>query len=111
MPGSVAQGTSTRQLVGPEHSAWRRSPRLAHLLFDFAAYRRLRAALGGRCRMAVVGGAPLGERLGHFFRAAGVTVLEGYGRGRRRTDPTLKIKREGVQDHFADDIAALYRGH
>jgi long-chain acyl-CoA synthetase len=24
-------------------------------------------------------GAPLGERLGHFFRGAGITVLEGYG--------------------------------
>ena len=29
--------------------------------------------------MAIVGGAPLGERLGHFFRGAGITVLEGYG--------------------------------
>ncbi|WFE42802.1 AMP-binding protein, partial [Verrucosispora sp. WMMD1129] len=53
--------------------------RLAHLVFDLAAYRRLRAALGGRCRMAIVGGAPLGERLGHFFRGTGITVLEGYG--------------------------------
>src|SRR5262249_12461910 len=25
------------------------------------------------------GGAPLGERLGHFFRGTGITVLEGYG--------------------------------
>nr|WP_205807965.1 AMP-dependent synthetase/ligase [Micromonospora sp. HNM0581] len=53
--------------------------RLAHLVFDLAAYRRLRAALGGRCRLAIVGGAPMGERLGHFFRGAGITVLEGYG--------------------------------
>jgi long-chain acyl-CoA synthetase len=42
-------------------------------------YARLRAALGGRCRYAVSGGAPLGERLGHFYRGIGVTVLEGYG--------------------------------
>ena len=40
---------------------------------------RLRAALGGRCRYAISGGAPLGERLGHFYRGIGVTVLEGYG--------------------------------
>ncbi|TWJ25158.1 long-chain acyl-CoA synthetase [Micromonospora endolithica] len=53
--------------------------RLAHSLFDALAYRKLRAALGGRCQMAIVGGAPLGERLGHFFRGAGITVLEGYG--------------------------------
>ncbi|GIJ24762.1 AMP-dependent synthetase/ligase [Micromonospora lutea] len=53
--------------------------RLAHLVCEFAAYRRLRAALGGRCRMAFVGGAPMAERLGHFFRGAGITILEGYG--------------------------------
>ena len=34
---------------------------------------------GGRCLYAVSGGAPLGERLGHFYRGIGVTVLEGYG--------------------------------
>jgi long-chain acyl-CoA synthetase len=30
-------------------------------------------------RFAVSGGAPLGQRLGHFFRGVGLTVLEGYG--------------------------------
>jgi long-chain acyl-CoA synthetase len=35
--------------------------------------------LGGQCTYAVSGGAPLGERLGHFFRGVGLTVLEGYG--------------------------------
>jgi long-chain acyl-CoA synthetase len=53
--------------------------RLRHLLFDRLVYRRLRAALGGRCSAAVSGGAPLGERLAHFFRGVGVPVLEGYG--------------------------------
>ncbi|MEH0844843.1 AMP-dependent synthetase/ligase [Micromonospora sp. CPCC 205711] len=53
--------------------------RLAHAGCDVLAYRTLRAALGGRCRLAIVGGAPLEERLGHFFRGAGITVVEGYG--------------------------------
>jgi long-chain acyl-CoA synthetase len=59
----------------------RRGPllRIRHSLFDRLVYARLRAALGGRCRYAVSGGAPLGERLGHFYRGIGVTVLEGYG--------------------------------
>lgn len=35
--------------------------------------------LGGRTTWAVSGSAPLGERLGHFYRGLGITVLEGYG--------------------------------
>jgi long-chain acyl-CoA synthetase len=53
--------------------------RLQHALFDRLVYAKLRAAVGGNVGYAVSGGAPLGERLGHFFRGAGITVLEGYG--------------------------------
>jgi long-chain acyl-CoA synthetase len=42
-------------------------------------FRTLRRALGGRVEWAVSGSAPLGKRLGHFYRAMGVTILEGYG--------------------------------
>ncbi|MGZ0146716.1 AMP-dependent synthetase/ligase [Kribbella sp. WER1] len=50
-----------------------------HLLFDKLVYSKLRAVLGGQVQYAVSGGAPLGDRLGHFFRGIGVPVLEGYG--------------------------------
>ena len=50
-----------------------------HAVFDKLVYSKLRAALGGRVRYAVSGGAPLGPRLGHFYRGIGLTVLEGYG--------------------------------
>ena len=53
--------------------------RAQHAVFDRLVYRRVRAAMGGRLEFAVSGGAPLGERLGHFFRGIGVTILEGYG--------------------------------
>jgi long-chain acyl-CoA synthetase len=53
--------------------------RAKHALFDQLVYSKFRAVLGGRCVAAVSGGAPLGERLGHFFRGIGVSVLEGYG--------------------------------
>ncbi len=53
--------------------------RAKHAVFDNLVYGKLRAALGGRVRWAVSGGAPLGPRLGHFFRGIGLTVLEGYG--------------------------------
>ncbi|WP_407699358.1 AMP-dependent synthetase/ligase [Streptomyces alkaliphilus] len=53
--------------------------RLRHALFDRLVYRKLRAVLGGRATHAISGGAALGERLGHFYRGIGFTVLEGYG--------------------------------
>ncbi|UQX87239.1 long-chain fatty acid--CoA ligase [Jatrophihabitans telluris] len=53
--------------------------KLQHTLFDKLVYGKLRAALGGRCESAISGGAPLGARLGHFFRGIGVTIFEGYG--------------------------------
>jgi long-chain acyl-CoA synthetase len=55
------------------------SLKLKHALFDRLVYGKLRAALGGNCVAAVSGGAPLGARLGHFFRGVGVTIYEGYG--------------------------------
>ncbi|AYJ50763.1 long-chain fatty acid--CoA ligase [Rhodococcus sp. P1Y] len=52
---------------------------LKHTVFDKLVYSKLRAALGGNCDRAVSGGAPLGARLGHFFRGVGIPVYEGYG--------------------------------
>ncbi|AXG77414.1 AMP-dependent synthetase/ligase [Streptomyces paludis] len=53
--------------------------RIRHAVFDRLVYTKIRAVLGGRGEYAISGGAPLGERLGHFFRGIGFTVLEGYG--------------------------------
>ena len=53
--------------------------KLKHTVFDKLVYSKLREAMGGRCKSAVSGGGPLGERLGHFFRGIGVTIYEGYG--------------------------------
>ncbi|MGA9490844.1 MAG: long-chain fatty acid--CoA ligase [Mycobacterium sp.] len=53
--------------------------RAKHALFDRLVYHKLRAALGGDCRASVSGGAPLGARLGHFYRGVGLTIYEGYG--------------------------------
>jgi len=53
--------------------------RAKHALFDRLVYHKLRTALGGDCHAAVSGGAPLGARLGHFYRGVGLTVYEGYG--------------------------------
>ncbi|MGI5168680.1 AMP-dependent synthetase/ligase [Spirillospora sp. CA-253888] len=53
--------------------------RLRHRLFDALVYRKLREAVGGRLRYAMSGGAALNERLGHFFRGVGISIIEGYG--------------------------------
>ena len=50
-----------------------------HKLFDALVYKKLRAAMGGKVKYAISGGGPLGARLGHFYRAIGLIVLEGYG--------------------------------
>ncbi|MGV8851597.1 MAG: AMP-dependent synthetase/ligase [Rhodoglobus sp.] len=48
-------------------------------VFDRLVLSKIRAALGGRVKYAVSGSAPLGLRLGHFYRSLGLTILEGYG--------------------------------
>ncbi|MBB3038903.1 AMP-dependent synthetase/ligase [Hoyosella altamirensis] len=53
--------------------------KVKHAVFSKLVYSKLLAALGGECVAAVSGGAPLGARLGHFFRGAGLKVYEGYG--------------------------------
>jgi long-chain acyl-CoA synthetase len=53
--------------------------RALHLLFDRLVYSKIRSGLGGRVEAALSGGAPLSPRLGHFFRGAGINILEGYG--------------------------------
>jgi long-chain acyl-CoA synthetase len=53
--------------------------RAKFVVADRLVLSKLRAALGGNVEWAVSGSAPLGLRLGHFFRSLGVTILEGYG--------------------------------
>jgi long-chain acyl-CoA synthetase len=53
--------------------------RAQHALADRLVHAKVRHVLGGRAEFAISGGAPLGERLGHFYRGIGVRVLEGYG--------------------------------
>ncbi len=66
----------------------------AHALATALVLRKLRAAMGGRLRYAVSGGAPLGERLGHFFRGLGLFVLEGYGL--TETTAATTVNRSGL---------------
>jgi long-chain acyl-CoA synthetase len=52
---------------------------IAYRVFDRLLYTKLRAALGGRIRMCVSGGAPLSAEVCAFFHSIGIMLLEGYG--------------------------------
>jgi long-chain acyl-CoA synthetase len=95
--------------------------RARHTVFGRLVYGRLRSALGGRCRYAVSGGAPLGDRLGHFYRGIGLTVLEGYGL--TETTAAVTVNRPdalkigtvgqplpGTEVRVAEDGELLFRG-
>ena len=62
-----------------------------HALFDKLVFSKIRTTLGGAVEAAISGGAPLGSRLGHFFRGAGVTIYEGYGLTETTAGATLNI--------------------
>ena len=64
---------------------------LKHSIFDKLVYAKIRAAMGGSVDAAISGGAPLGARLGHFYRGAGITVLEGYGLTETTAGTTLNL--------------------
>lgn len=65
--------------------------RTKHRVFDRLVYAKLRSAMGGRVTHACSGGAPLGTRLGHFLRGAGVPVLEGWGLTETSAAVTLNL--------------------
>ncbi|QGG41089.1 AMP-binding protein [Aeromicrobium yanjiei] len=95
--------------------------RARHALFDRLVYGKLRDALGGRTEFAVSGGAPLGERLAHFYRGIGVTIIEGYGLtettaalcANRPSDlrlGTVGKPFKGTEVRIADDGELSFRG-
>jgi long-chain acyl-CoA synthetase len=64
---------------------------IQHALFDKLVYSKIRLAMGGSVEAAISGGAPLGSRLGHFYRGAGITILEGYGLTETTAGATLNV--------------------
>jgi len=95
--------------------------KLKHAVFDKLVYARLRSVLGGQVEYAVSGGAPLGDRLGHFFRGIGVPVLEGYGLTETTAALSVNLPDDirigtvgrplpGVTVGVADDGELLFKG-
>jgi len=94
---------------------------LQHALFDKLVYSKIRLAMGGSVEAAISGGAPLGTRLGHFYRGAGITILEGYGLTETTAGATLNVTDNlrvgsvgrpipGTSIKIADDGEVLIKG-
>ena len=90
-------------------------------IFDKLVYSKLKAAMGGRVRYAVSGSAPLGPRLGHFFRSLDLRILEGYGLTETTAPATVNLVDKfkigtvgpalpGVGIKIADDGEVLVKG-
>ncbi|QAY62913.1 long-chain fatty acid--CoA ligase [Xylanimonas allomyrinae] len=114
---AIAWSRASDTLRGP--SAWLRAQ---HALAGALVFGKLRAKLGGQAAYAVSGGGPLGERLGHFYRGMGLTILEGYGltestaptcvnRPERTKIGTVGAQLPGCSVRVAEDGEILLKGH
>ena len=117
----IADATATEWSRAQDSGGAGLALRAKHALFDHLVYSKLRAVLGGRCVGAISGGAPLGERLGHFFRGIGVPVLEGYGLTETSAPATVNTEKHfkigtvgrplpGVTIRINDDDEVLIKG-
>jgi long-chain acyl-CoA synthetase len=95
--------------------------KLRFRLFDALVFKKLRAALGGNVKYAVSGSAPLGARLGHFYHALGIAILEGYGLTETTAPATVNLPKRskigtvgpalpGVALRLADDGEIQVKG-
>lgn len=94
---------------------------MKHSIADRLVFRKWRAALGGRVKYIVIGGAALQPDLANILAAAGITTLQGYGL--TETSPVITYTRPwrnkpgtvgeplpGVEVKIADDGEILTRG-
>jgi long-chain acyl-CoA synthetase len=93
-----------------------------HRLADRLVYRKVKARLGGRLRIANAGGAPLARDIAEFFHAIDILILEGYGLSEVTTAATVNLEDDfkfgtvgkplpGVELRIAEDGEILIRSN
>lgn len=109
----AAQGDAPHRL-----SLW---DRLAWMTLDRLVAAKIRAAFGGRLRIAVAGGAPMPLGVSRYFLSMGVAVLQGYGM--TESSPVVSVNRverndpesvgetiPGVEVRIGDNEELLVKG-
>ena len=104
--------------IGETPSPWYRAQAA---VADRLVFKKWRAALGGRIKYIVIGGAALSAELAHTFAAAGIPLIQGYGL--TETSPVITFNRPdrnragtvgepipGVEVKIAEDGEILTRG-
>ncbi|MFT4186418.1 MAG: long-chain fatty acid--CoA ligase [Micrococcaceae bacterium] len=90
-------------------------------LFDKLLYSKILDSMGGNMVFACSGGAPLSENMSHFFRGAGLPIVEGYGMTETCAPITFMSEKDlqpgtvgppipGVTVGIADDYEILVKG-
>ena len=93
-----------------------------HKLADKLVYKKVKARLGGRLRVANAGGAPLSRDIAEFFHALDILILEGYGLSEVTTAATVNRTNDfkfgtvgkplpGVEIRLAEDGEILLRSN
>ncbi len=101
--------------------AGKRPTSLAWKLADQFVFSKIRQALGGRVKIYISGGAPLGRDLAEWYADAGIRIHEGYGL--TETSPVIALNKPNahkigtvgrplpnVEVRIADDGEILTRG-
>ncbi|WP_022835175.1 AMP-dependent synthetase/ligase [Salisaeta longa] len=116
--GTWAMGLARQYAIGEQQSL---VYNLQRTVADQLVFKKWRAALGGRVKYIVIGGAALQPSLANTLAAAGITTLQGYGL--TETSPVISFTRPednvpgtvgkplpGVEVMIADDGEILTRG-
>ena len=112
---------SVGQRCKPATLAGRKPRGLAPKLADRLVFSKVRAGMGGRARIYISGGAPLGRELADWFATIGIRIHEGYGL--TETSPVIAVNTPeahkigtvgkplpNLEVRFAEDGELLVRG-